>query len=619
VFKKILIILILFLSVSAVYAEDNATDTLNQSIDDAELTAPEETKTFEDIQSYINKAPANSTIFLEGTYKSSGSEIIISKDITLEGINGRATLDGDFTSGIININSCRVTLNNLNFINAESTDFGGAINIHCDNANASINNCTFLNNTAKDGGGIYAYGDINLSVINCEFINNSAGDGGAIYAFGHSLIIKDCKFYNNVGLDYFSMGGAIRGGDNIINCIFVNNSANDGIGGAIEEARNVVNCTFINNHAPSGGALYEAKNVVNCTFINNSAIGNEGFGGAIWSCYSIINCTFTNNTATTEGGAVLIYSEVTSDMQTYIGHYNITISNCVFTNNHAGNEGGAIHSTSNLIITNSTFKNNTADYSGAIMLYSGRNKIDNCTFTENSYGNILFTFFRGYFNRMDWSRTYEYSELSINNTLYTKSVSLDNDLKPVNLIKVNVAKVNNVYYGDCLKIKLTNIYTGKPVKDADFIVKIGAKNYYLTTNSKGIAYFKTSLKIGTYKATITTSQYNGYLAMAKTQTTIKVKKAPTTIKAPKVTAKYKKSKYFKVTVKHKSTNQVVKNIKVKIKVYTDKKYKTYTVKTSKKGVAQINTKTLKKGSHKVVISSGNSNYILSAKSTIKIN
>lgn len=216
------------------------------------------------------------------------------------------------------------------------------------------------------------------------------------------------------------------------------------------------------------------------------------------------------------------------------------------------------------------------------------------------------------------SPTYEYSELSINNTLYTKSVSLDNDLKPINLVKANVAKVNNVYYRDSLKIKLTNIYTGNPVKDAKFIVKIGSKNYYLTTNSKGIDYFKTSMNTGTYKATVTTSEYNGYLAMAKTQTTIKVKKAPTTIKAPKLTAKYKKSKYFKVTVKHKITKQIVKNIKVKIKVYTGKKYKTCTAKTSKKGVAQINTKTLKKGSHKVVISSGNSNYILSAKSTIKI-
>ena len=58
--------------------------------------------------------------------------------------------------------------------------------------------------------------------------------------------------------------------------------------------------------------------------------------------------------------------------------------------------------------------------------------------------------------------------------------------------------------------------------------------------------------------------------------------------------------------------------KLKIKVYTGKKYKIYKLKTNKKGVAKLNTKKLKRGSHKVVITSGNSNYKVSAKSTIKI-
>jgi hypothetical protein len=39
-------------------------------------------------------------------------------------------------------------------------------------------------------------------------------------------------------------------------------------------------------------------------------------------------------------------------------------------------------------------------------------------------------------------------------------------------------------------------------------------------------------------------------------------------------------------------------------VFTGKKYNTYTVKTNKKGLAKINTKSLKIGKHKVIISSG---------------
>ena len=83
--------------------------------------------------------------------------------------------------------------------------------------------------------------------------------------------------------------------------------------------------------------------------------------------------------------------------------------------------------------------------------------------------------------------------------------------------------------------------------------------------------------------------------------TVKIAKAKTTVKAPKVTNKYKKSELFKVTVKNKATKKAVSNVKVNIKVYTGKKYKKYTVKTNSKGICKINTKTLKIGKHKVVI------------------
>lgn len=48
---------------------------------------------------------------------------------------------------------------------------------------------------------------------------------------------------------------------------------------------------------------------------------------------------------------------------------------------------------------------------------------------------------------------------------------------------------------------------------------------------------------------------------------------------------------------------MLSNVKVKIKVFTGKKFKKYIVKTDKKGIAKINTKNLKTGTHKVVISS----------------
>ena len=162
----------------------------------------------------------------------------------------------------------------------------------------------------------------------------------------------------------------------------------------------------------------------------------------------------------------------------------------------------------------------------------------------------------------------------------------------------------------------------KPVNGLKLTLKVFTGKayaiYYATTNANGVASFASASKlaIGTHNVEITSDnkKYN----VAKTTSSIKVAKAKTTVKAPKVTAKVKKSKYFKVTVKNKATKKVVKNIKVKIKVYTGKKYKIYKVKTSSKGIAKINTKSLKVGKHKVVITSGNSKYTISKKSTIVI-
>lgn len=158
-----------------------------------------------------------------------------------------------------------------------------------------------------------------------------------------------------------------------------------------------------------------------------------------------------------------------------------------------------------------------------------------------------------------------------------------------------------------VSLKLTlKVYTGT-----------NYKTYSVTTNKYGIATFKaSSLAVGIHKVIVSFSNAK-YQATAKSSQ-IKIKKAKTIVKAPKITAKYKKAKYFKVTIKNKATKKVVPKIKVKITVYTGKKSKTYTVKTNAKGIAKISTKKLKKGTHKVVIKSGNKNYTISKKSSIKI-
>ena len=169
-------------------------------------------------------------------------------------------------------------------------------------------------------------------------------------------------------------------------------------------------------------------------------------------------------------------------------------------------------------------------------------------------------------------------------------------------ITVKNKAINKVVSGLKLKLK---VYTGKKYK-----------TYTVKTNSKGVAKFETNkLGVGTHKVKISTSNKN-YIVNSKSS--IVIKKAKTYIKAPKVTTKIKKSSYFKVTVKNKAINKVVSGLKLKLKVYTGKKYKTYTVKTNSKGVAKFKTNKLGVGTHKVKISTSNKNYIVNSKSSIVI-
>ena len=213
---------------------------------------------------------------------------------------------------------------------------------------------------------------------------------------------------------------------------------------------------------------------------------------------------------------------------------------------------------------------------------------------------------------------YSIAKLTVNSKKKKKSVNLNDNLKEMEVAKLTTNKVKTSYNsGVTLNIKIINKFTKKPVKECDVTLKVFTgkkyKIYTIRTKNNGIAKFSASgLNVGSHKIEITTDY--GECKVKKTTTSATITKSKTIVKAPKVTNKYKKSKNFKVTVKNKATKKAVKNTYVKIKI--DKK--TYKIKTNSKGIAKFNTKKLKIGKHKVVISSGNSNYIMSAKSTITI-
>ena len=92
----------------------------------------------------------------------------------------------------------------------------------------------------------------------------------------------------------------------------------------------------------------------------------------------------------------------------------------------------------------------------------------------------------------------------------------------------------------------------------------------------------------------------------------------TKVSTPDLGYVYKKNSKMHITVKEKSTKQPVKNLKIKVKVYTNKKSKTYNLKTNSKGVAKLSTKKLKLGTHTFIVKSRDGNFSVYKKDKIFI-
>ena len=184
-------------------------------------------------------------------------------------------------------------------------------------------------------------------------------------------------------------------------------------------------------------------------------------------------------------------------------------------------------------------------------------------------------------------------------------------------ISLSVSKLSTTYgSGKYFKVKAIDSKTKKPVVNVKLILKVysGKKYKKITaaTDSNGIAkYYASNLGIGTHKVTINVKDSKKFLSKMK-YSSIKISKAKLKISAPKITGYYKESKRYKIAVKNRESKKPMKNIKVMIKIFTDKKYKKYSLKTDKKGIVSFNMKSLPKGKHNVVINIKSTSKVKSA-------
>lgn len=173
-----------------------------------------------------------------------------------------------------------------------------------------INNCVFENNTADTYGGAVTFetssedsSGLNVIIDSCYFYNNSSESRGAlgIKGLNTNFNISNSQFTGNIAFKY--AGSAIRIAQKsngiISDCLFDTNIAytsneenpNAGsvhVGGGAEV--NLLNCTFVNNTADWGAGLLVGgggiASITNCIFWENDtdqiAITSwEGIGGEL--------------------------------------------------------------------------------------------------------------------------------------------------------------------------------------------------------------------------------------------------------------------------------------------------------------------------------------------------
>ena len=159
--KILLVLIFLFISISAVSAEGNFT-ALQNDIDSS-------TGSIDIKQDYAYDNTSD--------YKLNSGILINKSDITING-NGH-TIDGSNQARIFNITANNIIISNIIFANGNINEgLGGALH---SSGSVTLNNVTFKNSNADYGGAISVSGQ---SIINnAIFTNNTASeDGGAIIA-----------------------------------------------------------------------------------------------------------------------------------------------------------------------------------------------------------------------------------------------------------------------------------------------------------------------------------------------------------------------------------------------------------------------------------------------------
>lgn len=459
-FKLILIVslILAILSIGAVSAsdtlyEDSVLDADNCTLEIGEknIYSTDDVGSFTDLMNDIRNSGDVFDVERDYIFNDETDEensVVISKNNFI--INGNGyTIDGNYQSGIFTISGNNVTINDLTFINANST-VGSALNI-MDDCEVTTNNVTFENNTANYGI-VFSMGDYFSN--DDKFLDSTTTDIGVISLQNSNAIITNALMMSSKELSWGFIYDYQNSSICVFNSTFANTTSKYSTAIYSGKTARIENSKFINLHAVfSAGAIAVKKAdeciIDNCTFINVTSEKNGGVILADINDQSYVKRVLINNSKFVDsysefGGAIMQYGS------------NLIVENCNFTNNSALFDGGAIYSSYVVLrLINSVFDENWVQYNGtdrdtyggtifcdmggfnfidstltnsyaktggAIYLYDSNYYVVNSTFNNNfnsneSYDDIFSVFDMGYAYLED--NTYSgIGSVSLNNTKY---------------------------------------------------------------------------------------------------------------------------------------------------------------------------------------------------------
>lgn len=252
----------------------------------------------------------------------------------------------------------------------------GGVALYIQESHITMRNCTIRNNETYgsnyEGGAMHIRSEDEVTVFeNCVFENNTMqdGPGGAAYIYRAVVSFDSCHFIGNAS--HNDHGGAVvcDGGSNgdaavsFSDCSFHNNQADIGNGGAI----------FVDNET--------SLRVYSCEFDSNEAA--YGHGGAIYaagtSLLDFYDSDFSYNEADTSGGAIYLDSEIHGPFL-----------ECDFVRNssvHSSGAGGAVYlgAEASPYFNGCLFESNDAINDGGALFFAGNNitTVANCAFDSN--------------------------------------------------------------------------------------------------------------------------------------------------------------------------------------------------------------------------------------------